>query len=71
MSTRKPNCETLTDIRGIDVFVEADWKERLERNDISSETRELCHAILVAADVVRRTIIAVHDQQEQDQFYNP
>ena len=67
--------ETLDELRTLDIFREASDRHSgvAQRSDggLSQETQAICHALLVAADVVRRTIIATYDAQLEATHYNP
>jgi hypothetical protein len=66
--------ETLDDLRNLDIFREASDQysamSTLDRNT-NAEAQAICRAILIAADVLRRTIIATHDAQFEATHYNP
>jgi hypothetical protein len=67
--------ETLDELRTLDIFREASDRYGAARQGadrgLSQETQAICHALLVAADVLRRTIIATHDAQLEVTHYNP
>jgi len=66
--------DTLEDLRNLDIFREASDRysamSTLDR-DTNAEAQAIYNAILIAADVLRRTIIATHDAQFEATHYNP
>jgi len=75
MPAKMHDKETLDELRTLDIFREASDRYGAARQGadcgLSHETQAICHALLVAADVLRRTIIATYDAQLEATHYNP
>ena len=64
----------LREIRNMDILVEArDYTAKCNEpaKDVDPSADAICHTMLFATDVLRRTILAVHDAEEARREYNP